>query len=130
MKSLINVAVLKPQVSPNAGETAKGRITNNFRQRNFNLLSDDLSPSENPHLLKNINEDYKNLNKSIKLDSWLNDAFHSRQENSLKALLREYTLLNAKIITEHLVLTNEQLEEEHTLRREVFNLLRQKGGLL
>ena len=128
MKRLMKAEAPKPKLSLNAGSTAKGRITKNIRHRNRNLLPDGLSPSNNPWLVKNIPQSSEYLNTSIEPDIRLNDAKYCKKEEHLKSLIREYTILNARIISEHSSnLTDSELNEEQTLRRELFNLLRQKG---
>jgi hypothetical protein len=129
MKRLIKAEAPKPKLSLNAGSTAKGRITENTRHRNRNLLPDGLSPSNNPWLVKNVPQYSEYLNISVEPDIRLNDAkYYLLKEEHLKLLIREYAILNASIMSEHSsILTDSELNEEHALRRELFNLLRQKG---
>jgi hypothetical protein len=128
MKRLMKAEAPKPKLSLNAGSTAKGRITKSIRHRNRNLLPDGLSPSNNPWLVKNIPQCSEFLNTSVEPDIRLNDRSYYPQESHLKSLIREYTILNARIIAEHsAVLTDSQLNEEQVLRQELFKLLRQKG---
>lgn len=70
------------------------------------------------------------MDKKTKLtcDQGLPDVKYYPKEEHLKSLLREYTILNARIISEHSsILTDLELNEEQALRRALFNLLHQKG---
>lgn len=99
-------AAYRPQLLPHGVGAPRESISKN-RQRNINLLAGGLSRNNHPWLLKNI------PNASTER---LNDAKYCSKENQFKELVREYTILRERIISEHSsVLTDSQLNEEQAL---------------
>ena len=75
-----------------------------------------------------VSQRFRNTTTGLKHSKRLCKEYPDTRWKNFYSLLREYTVLNARILTDYFpLLTQRQRAEEIKLRYELFDLLRQKG---